>query len=430
MRNKFGKILRGFSNCLLIAIVLLCLSIVIPKIMGYQVYNVISGSMEPAIPIGSAVYTREISPQDLQEGDIIAFSSQVPGGGVVTHRVLENDRDAQELITKGDANESPDFQPVPYSRVIGKMHFTIPVLGNLAAFITATAGKIIAGVIIGVAIVLNLAGSSLEKEIKSEGEANGEERPEQENRKKKNNPLIPLAFGAGIIILAVAGWNIYRIMSNYGSSNELYSGLQDTYTSENQDTDDTQWYRMVDVELEELQRENPDVVAWIFFENEDISYPVMYSGEDEKYLRTAFDGSAATAGSIFLEGANNPDFEDSHSIIYGHNMRNLSMFGKLKYYRSDKDYYADHAFFQIITGDKKYRYQIFAYEDVAEDSFVYQVPFAPGEEFQEFLDRLYRSSYADTNVVATSEDKIITLSTCSTTGRRFVVHGVRVDEYE
>ena len=170
--------------------------------------------------------------------------------------------------------------------------------------------------------------------------------------------------------------------------------------------------------------------GWIYFENEDISYPVLYSGDDDTYLRRTLDQKPATAGSIFLEGMNNPDFEDSHTLIYGHNMRNLSMFGKLKYYKEDPDYYMDHMYFQILKGDVVYRYQIFAYEDVTPDSYIYAVPYGPTEEFADFIDRIYASSYRQTGIVASKDDKILTLSTCSTSGEgRFVVHAVRVDEY-
>ena len=84
-------------------------------------------------------------------------------------------------------------------------------------------------------------------------------------------------------------------------------------------------------------------------------------------------------------------------------MKNLSMFGKLKYYNRDENYYDSHQYFQILVDGKKYRYQIFS----------------------------YASSMKDTGIVPTKDDKVVTLSTCSTSGEtyRFVVHGVRVDEH-
>jgi sortase B len=198
---------------------------------------------------------------------------------------------------------------------------------------------------------------------------------------------------------------------------------------EDTEQEEFHWYEMASVDLAGIQAENSDVIGWLFFENEDLSYPILFSGDDDLYLHTAVDGTSAKAGSIFMEGANTPDFEDSHTIIYGHNMRNLSMFGKLKYYKAKDDYYGDHMYFQIITDDVIYRYQIFAYEDVSVDSFVYEIPFAPNADFASFIEKIYKASYRDTGVVATENDKIVTLSTCSTEDHRFVVHAVRVDSH-
>ena len=73
------------------------------------------------------------------------------------------------------------------------------------------------------------------------------------------------------------------------------------------------WYDDIDIDFAGLRSENPDVVGWIYFENEDISYPVMYSGDNSYYLRKTFKREHATAGSIFLEGSNKTDFSDCHT---------------------------------------------------------------------------------------------------------------------
>ncbi len=71
----------------------------------------------------------------------------------------------------------------------------------------------------------------------------------------------------------------------------------------------------MDVKLEELQQVNADIIGWIRFDNlEQLSYPVLYSGDDEKYLRTDIYGNQTIAGCIFMEGMNTPDFQDYHTI--------------------------------------------------------------------------------------------------------------------
>lgn len=199
--------------------------------------------------------------------------------------------------------------------------------------------------------------------------------------------------------------------------------------AEKTEGDDSWWYTDVDVKLEELQQVNADIIGWIRFDNlEQLSYPVLYSGDDEKYLRTDIYGNQTIAGCIFMEGMNTPDFQDYHTILYGHNMKNLSMFGSLKKYKTE-DFYKDHQFFTIYTSECAYRYQIFAYYDVPETDEVYTVGFAPDDTFQKFIDKMKQKSYDDTGVNVTKDDHIMTLSTCSTTGKRFVVHAVRIGEH-
>lgn len=251
--------------------------------------------------------------------------------------------------------------------------------------------------------------------------------------KKKNNVFSVILCFLGIAMMAYAGWNLYTFFKDYADSNALYADLEESYVTPNiqeKNTESTEvveipWYEMYTVDLEGVEKVNSDVIGWLVHETEDISYPILYSGDNTTYLRTGIDMESATAGSIFMEGANSPNFQDSHTIIYGHNMKNLSMFGKLKYYH-EEDYYEENQYFQIHTKNTIYRYQIFAYEVVEANSFVYSVPYAPGTHFAEFLDKIYRNSEKDTGVVATDEDKIITLSTCSSNDKRFVVCGVRV----
>lgn len=433
-----AKILRAVGTILLIGMIFACAVVVVPKVAGLSVYAVISGSMEPTIPTGSLVFVEKVEPEELLTNDIVAYNSQIAGGGVITHRVIEIKKEERSFITKGDANSSSDVTPVKYEQLVGRVKSYIPGLGKLALVLSEKSGKLIAGGVILVALFLNLLSSFFEKagSGKRASEKNDSMKKTSVQTKKENrSAAILLLLGVGCLLIGVAGFNIYRIFYDYNSSNNLYEELEDAYVttiSKEEEPDKVPWYEMISVDLASLQEQNSDVKGWIYFENEDISYPILYSGDDDTYLRRTMDKKSATAGSIFIEGMNNPDFEDSHTLIYGHNMRNLSMFGKLKYYKEDPDYYIDHMYFQIIKNDVVYRYQIFAYEDVSEDSFIYAVPYGPTEDFAEFIDRIYGISYRQTGAVATKDDKIITLSTCSTTSGegRFVVHAVRVDEHK
>lgn len=256
-------------------------------------------------------------------------------------------------------------------------------------------------------------------------------------KKKMNNLSTLILLLVGVILICVSLAMLIPNMLNYKKSNDTYDALNEEYvtvldvTAEvvMNEEDDTWWYEDVKVHVGAMQQVNSDIIGWIRFDNIDqLSYPVLYSGDDEKYLRTDIYGNSTIAGCIFMEGLNTPDFADCHTILYGHNMKNLSMFGSLKKYKTE-DFYQENQYFTIYTTDMAYRYHIFAYCDVPELDDVYTVGFAPDDTFGQFIDTMYRKSYYDTGVSVTKDDKVITLSTCSTTGNRFVVHAVREAEH-
>ena len=128
----------------------------------------------------------------------------------------------------------------------------------------------------------------------------------------------------GLSLVAYSGYHLFKIYSDYNTSDKTYEKLQDEYAVDDSKKDDdstkgseaqSPWYDDIDIDFAGLRSENPDVVGWIYFENEDISYPVMYSGDNSYYLRKTFKREHATAGSIFLEGSNKTDFSDCHTII-------------------------------------------------------------------------------------------------------------------
>ena len=124
-----ARIFSIAATALMVAVLLAALPLTIPKLFGYQIYNVLTSSMTPALPPGSAIYVKACGAQDLEPGDIITFTLSSSTTLVETHRVVENDWQARQLVTKGDANADVDIDPVAYDRVVGKVVFSIPVLG-------------------------------------------------------------------------------------------------------------------------------------------------------------------------------------------------------------------------------------------------------------------------------------------------------------
>lgn len=191
------------------------------------------------------------------------------------------------------------------------------------------------------------------------------------------------------------------------------------------------WATDVKVEFDKLKAENPDVIGWIRFDNQDelgINYPILYSGDNQKYLRTDLHGNSHIAGCIFLEGLNKSDFSDYYNIIYGHNMNDGSMFGSLKKYKDD-GFWKENQYFTVYSETTAYRYRIFSYEDAVNDGDVYKVGYQPGEEYQKFIDQMIKDSDVDTGVKPQTSNKILTLSTCTGNGysKRLAIHAVCVD---
>ncbi|MCR4610288.1 MAG: class B sortase [Lachnospiraceae bacterium] len=250
---------------------------------------------------------------------------------------------------------------------------------------------------------------------------------------------IIIAIAAAILIFAIVLILYFLVTSlnDKGISNSLDTKYTKAGSFDN-------WYNLIDVDIAKLKLDNKDARGWIFFENVDISEPIVQGPDNTKYLETTFDGSNLLEGSIFLDAANQGDFSDKNSIIYGKNMPNGSMFGKLLKYKDEPEYYKDHQFFQVVTADRIYRYQVVAFNEVDKSSEVYKTSFANDREYVEFI-RMVKSlspviimipDFSDPN--ATEDEflienykKFATLSTdTGKEGTNYVVIGVYVGEYD
>jgi len=193
------------------------------------------------------------------------------------------------------------------------------------------------------------------------------------------------------------------------------------------------WENQLDVDLAPLMTQYPDIKGWLFFENEDISYPILQSATDDKYMRMTYTGESTSAGSIFMESLNASDFSDTHTIIYGHNMKNRTMFGSLRNYVNQPQYYDYHKYFQIITLNTegkivKSRYKVFAYGKVKSFARMYTVCRENDEAFLELLQYIQSELTSVPEVPVYPTDRIVTLSTCSLGETRLAVCGVKVEE--
>lgn len=142
---------------LLLAIVML-LPVAAPRIAGFETYAVETASMNPTIPVGALAIVEPENAASLAEGDIVAYQR---GDAVIVHRVVTNQVVEGYLITKGDANDLADQDPVRYESVIGPVVFSIPYLGTIGGILTTFEGKIYFALFIIAALLMMVLGNQL-----------------------------------------------------------------------------------------------------------------------------------------------------------------------------------------------------------------------------------------------------------------------------
>lgn len=149
-----AKVINTISTILVALVVLLALLLAVPRFIGIDTYVIISGSMEPQFKTGGLIYTtKKVDPAEIEVGDVITF--QMSETTRATHRVIAivDDGGVPKFQTKGDANDAPDANLVPYENVIGRALFDIPGLGYVANYIQNPPGLYFAAAV-GVILIL------------------------------------------------------------------------------------------------------------------------------------------------------------------------------------------------------------------------------------------------------------------------------------
>jgi len=135
--------------------VVLAVALVGVRLLGFEVYTVLSGSMEPAYKTGSVIWVDRCEPDEIEVGDPITFVLN-EDLDVATHRVIEIDAESQHFYTQGDANDTPDGSPVHFENLIGEPVFTVPYLGYLVSYVQSPPGCYVALIVAAAALALML----------------------------------------------------------------------------------------------------------------------------------------------------------------------------------------------------------------------------------------------------------------------------------
>ena len=189
------------------------------------------------------------------------------------------------------------------------------------------------------------------------------------------------------------------------------------------------------VDFSDLQKNtNADIYSWIYIPDTLVDYPVVQHATDNNYyLNHNLDGSSGYPGCIYSEDYNKKDFSDPVTVLYGHNMKNGSMFAGLHKY-GDAEYMKEHPYVYVYTEDKLYVYEIFAAYEYGNDHLLYEHDYSEGSQFSTYIEDI--KNIRDMNKViredveVTTEDRILTLSTCisNKAESRFLVQGVLLNE--
>ena len=259
------------------------------------------------------------------------------------------------------------------------------------------------------------------------------------NRRKAIRILLVIIC---VVCVGVLGYRAYDLHVGHGSNEqaldlaqipELAPSIDPNETegdSDAPDGSDPISRTLSEMDLSALQQVNPDVIGWIYIPNTVVSYPMLIGVDNQQYLRHTWLKEYSTMGSIFLECNSQPDLTDFNTNIYGHRMRDMSMFAILQYY-NDKSYWEEHPRVYVVNDLGVYRYDIYAAYETGVRSPVYELYVTDPVRKEEIIQYGLTNSAIDTGIVPTADDQIVTLSTCPSRGTatRWIVQGVLTDVY-
>lgn len=246
---------------------------------------------------------------------------------------------------------------------------------------------------------------------------------------RKINKAISVVLGIIATLLVVSALII--AIKHYWPKKENYDEFKNSSETEVEELAENP------IKFDALKEQNDDVCGWIKFDGEDIRVdnPIVRSGENEQedfYLKRDIEKKSNAGGTIYIQKMNSVDFSDPCTVIYGHNMKNLTMFGSLKYLRK-KEVFDRTQYFYIYTPGHILKYAIksaFVYDD---RHIMYSFDFSTEDGFMAFANEVSSPKSLTKNVredVEINKDsKLVVLSTCtSASDQRYLVVGVMIED--
>lgn len=214
------------------------------------------------------------------------------------------------------------------------------------------------------------------------------------------------------LIIVICAYKIIHQLKEYNDADKVYNLIRE----EKEESDN-------------LFEKNIDYREWIKIDNTNINYPILQGQDNEEYLYKDINNEYIVSGSIFMNYLNN-GFDDQNTVLFGHNMKNGTMFANLKKYKEEDFFYNNNDIEIELSNGQYLKYKVFSvYITDINDNYT-KTSFEDKDEYKEFLERIKNKSIYKSDISVNENDKIITLSTCSYEfdDARLVVTGKLIDK--
>lgn len=258
------------------------------------------------------------------------------------------------------------------------------------------------------------------------GKRYSKEKTKKNNKRKFKKFIILFILLVCISIMIFTGIKIFNWLKENKQNQDVIDDISDSISID-KNVDGADKYN---VDFDSLKQTNSDTIAWLKVNGTDIEYPVVKAKDNDYYMTHSFDKSYNTAGWVFMDYKNKFDGTDNNMVIYGHNRRDGSIFGTLKnILTEDWQNNTDNFIIPFITEQEKSEYKVFSVYRIEKEDYYVTTNFATNNEFQKFIDKIKSRSVKDFNVDVTTDDSILTLSTCADNNKyRVVLHAKKIVE--
>lgn len=246
----------------------------------------------------------------------------------------------------------------------------------------------------------------------------------KQKKKKKNTPITFIVYIILFAILIYSGIKIYKWYKDNKDNSKLEEEINTAVVIQ----EDKQEEEKYIIDFNSLKEKNDETVAWIAVNNTNVKYPVVKTKNNEFYLNHSFDKSENLGGWIFADYKNKFNGTDKNIVIYGHNMKDNSMFGTMQNILNP-EWYNNEENTNIIlkTERENYIYKVFSIYRIENEDYYIKTEFNNDSEFEQFLNTLKARSIRDFNMDMLESDSILTLSTCDNNNKyRVVLHAKKI----